>query len=153
MVCPSEQLPLRRANDGASRANPAAFWLLGLVNNSAYVIMLAGANDISSGSVGVVYLCAILPALCLKLSAPHWCARFPSGNGTSTSQVEGVYISPDRLRAQPMTTTAARCRFHRVSYELRFWAVAVLMSAAYVTVALSNSRCTPPPRIAQSDAA
>ena len=35
--------------------------------------MLAGADEISSGSVGLVYLAAILPALTIKLTAPYWC--------------------------------------------------------------------------------
>ncbi|KAK9918138.1 hypothetical protein WJX75_001533 [Coccomyxa subellipsoidea] len=50
----------------------AAFWLLGLINNSAYVIMIAGANDISDGSVGLVYFCAIFPTLLVKLTGPYW---------------------------------------------------------------------------------
>ncbi|KAA6416471.1 MAG: golgi integral membrane protein [Trebouxia sp. A1-2] len=53
-------------------AETVAFWLLGLLNNSVYVIMIAGANDISSGAVGLVYFCAVFPALLVKLSAPYW---------------------------------------------------------------------------------
>ena len=79
----------------AIRAESVAFWLLGLLNNSGgcsgltsctsnsgqtqplilcavYVIMIAGANDISSGAVGLVYFCAVFPALLVKLSAPYW---------------------------------------------------------------------------------
>lgn len=50
----------------------AAFWFLGLLNNIAYVIMLASAQEISSGAVGLVYLCAILPTLLVKFSGPYW---------------------------------------------------------------------------------
>lgn len=39
---------------------------------AAYVIMIAGANEISAGSVGLVYLAAIVPCLFLKLSVPYW---------------------------------------------------------------------------------
>ena len=35
--------------------------------------MLAGANEISAGAVGLVYLAAVLPSLGVKLSAPYWC--------------------------------------------------------------------------------
>lgn len=35
---------------------------------------------------------------------------------------------------------AVHCRFHAVGYEVRIWAAAVLMSASYVTVAMSSSR-------------
>ena len=52
--------------------NHVAFWLLGLLNNSSYVIMIAGANSISSAAVGLVYLCAVLPGVTLKASAPYW---------------------------------------------------------------------------------
>jgi hypothetical protein len=54
-----------------------AFWLLGLANNSGYVIMLACANEISNGGVGTVYLAAVLPALAIKLTAPYWFSRTP----------------------------------------------------------------------------
>ena len=81
------------------RAEVVAFWLLGLLNNSGqhlvnvsplplwtcrpdrhltgdtyavYVIMIAGANEISSGAVGLVYFCAVLPSLLVKVSAPYW---------------------------------------------------------------------------------
>ncbi|CAL8471388.1 g10930 [Coccomyxa elongata] len=80
----------------------AAFWLLGLINNSAYVIMIAGANDISDGSVGLVYFCAIFPTLLVKLTCPYW--------------------------------------FHYTSYNVRMWAIAVLMGSAYTTVAFSSRR-------------
>ena len=55
-----------------STRNLAAFWLLGLFNNSSYVIMIAGAITISQGGVGIVYLCAILPGIFLKATAPYW---------------------------------------------------------------------------------
>ena len=38
--------------------------------------MIAGANDISSGAVGLVYFCAVFPALLVKLSAPYWQVTF-----------------------------------------------------------------------------
>lgn len=49
-----------------------AFFLLGLLNNVTYVVMIAGANTISSAAVGLVFLAAVGPSLLLKLSAPHW---------------------------------------------------------------------------------
>lgn len=55
--------------------NLAAFWLLGLLNNSSYVIMLAGANSISSAAVGLVFLCGVIPGLCVKATAPYWFHR------------------------------------------------------------------------------
>ena len=55
-----------------SRRNIAAFWLLGVFNNAAYVIMIAGALTISSAAVGLVYICAVLPSLLLKVAAPYF---------------------------------------------------------------------------------
>lgn len=52
--------------------NNVAFWLLGLLNNSSYVIMIAGAVKISASAVGLVYLCAVLPGIICKASAPYW---------------------------------------------------------------------------------
>ncbi|KAF0689047.1 Aste57867_19462 [Aphanomyces stellatus] len=50
----------------------AAFWLLGLINSMPFVIMMAGAKDIDSGGVGVVYLCQILPGLLVQATGPYW---------------------------------------------------------------------------------
>lgn len=55
-----------------SRRNMAAFWLLGIFNNAAYVIMIASAVSISHAAVGLVYASAVLPGLILKATAPYW---------------------------------------------------------------------------------
>lgn len=57
---------------GESLRNLAAFWLLGFINNVGYVIMIAGAQEISAGGVGLVYFFDIFPALFVKLSGPYW---------------------------------------------------------------------------------
>uniref|UniRef100_A0A7S1JHF2 Battenin n=1 Tax=Eutreptiella gymnastica TaxID=73025 RepID=A0A7S1JHF2_9EUGL len=49
-----------------------AFWLLGLLNNTAYVIMIAGAKDILPSAVGLVYVCNVLPGFAIKLTGPYW---------------------------------------------------------------------------------
>lgn len=58
---------------GERRRNLAAFWLLGLLNNISYVILLAGAAEISAGGVGLVFLADIAPTFLVKLTAPYWC--------------------------------------------------------------------------------
>lgn len=60
-----------KMEDG-SRRNAIAFFLLGLLNNACYVIMIAGAPSVSSGSVGLVFLCAVVPGILAKASAPYW---------------------------------------------------------------------------------
>lgn len=77
----SAPAPPPTANDGVPPPSRclAGFWLLGCLNNASYVIMIAGANDISPEAVGSVYLCAILPALAVKLAAPHFFHRVSYG--------------------------------------------------------------------------
>ena len=49
-----------------------SFWLLGLLNNAPWVLMLAFATNISSGGVALVFLANQLPGLLAKVSAPCW---------------------------------------------------------------------------------
>src|SRR6476620_509393 len=60
-----------------SRRNLAAFWLLGIFNNAAYVIMIASAVTISQAAVGLVYASAVLPGLVLKATAPYLIHKIP----------------------------------------------------------------------------
>ena len=55
-----------------ARRNDLAFWLLGLINNSIYVIMMAVAKDIAPGAVGAVFLADVAPTMLVKVSAPYW---------------------------------------------------------------------------------
>eukprot|EP00949_MAST-11_sp_MAST-11-sp1_P003944 g3944.t1 len=48
------------------------FFLLGLCNNSGYVIMNAGAKTIAPSYVGVIYLCNVLPSFSMKATLPYW---------------------------------------------------------------------------------
>lgn len=40
--------------------------------HAAYVIMIAGANEIAASAVGLVYFAAIGPTILVKLTAPYW---------------------------------------------------------------------------------
>jgi hypothetical protein len=44
------------------RHDAAAFFLLGLLNNAGYVIMNAGAREIQSGGVALVYMAGVFPS-------------------------------------------------------------------------------------------
>lgn len=64
-----------RASAAAKTAavrNNLAFWFLGLLNNTSYVVMMAFAKDILPGAVGIVFLVNIFPTMLLKVSAPYW---------------------------------------------------------------------------------
>ena len=50
----------------------SSFWLLGLLNNASYVIMIAAAKSISNGGVALVYLAANIPGSMTKASSPFW---------------------------------------------------------------------------------
>ena len=49
-----------------------SFWLLGLLNNTAYVVMNAGAKEITPCLVGLVYVANVVPSLLVKLTLPFW---------------------------------------------------------------------------------
>ena len=50
----------------------AAFWAVGVLNHSAYILMLACAKDIIEGGTALVFLANIVPGLLIKSSAPYW---------------------------------------------------------------------------------
>ncbi|KAL2889248.1 Protein BTN1 [Ceratocystis lukuohia] len=56
-----------------------AFWLLGLINNVLYVILLSAAQDLVGSAVpkGVVLLADVLPSFLTKLVAPYFIHRVP----------------------------------------------------------------------------
>ncbi|KAF5484930.1 Protein BTN1 [Colletotrichum siamense] len=56
-----------------------AFWLLGLINNVLYVIILSAAQDLVGSAVpkGVVLLADVLPSFFTKLVAPYFIHRVP----------------------------------------------------------------------------
>ena len=48
------------------------FFLLGIINNLIYVIMIAGAKEINSGGVALIFLADIAPSLVIKGTGPYW---------------------------------------------------------------------------------
>ncbi|GAX13586.1 battenin [Fistulifera solaris] len=66
-ACPTDETKARK--------RAAAFFCLGLLNNTSYVIMLAAAKSLSEGGTGLVYIANILPGISVKLSAPYWFDR------------------------------------------------------------------------------
>ncbi|KZZ87941.1 Golgi integral membrane protein (Cln3) [Moelleriella libera RCEF 2490] len=56
-----------------------AFWLLGLINNVLYVIILSAAQDLVGSSIpkGVVLLADVMPSFFAKLVAPYFIHRVP----------------------------------------------------------------------------
>jgi battenin len=62
-------------SDDDTSKKTLAFFALGVLNNTPYVIMLAAAKHFSEGGTAVVYIVNALPGLLLKLSAPYWFHR------------------------------------------------------------------------------
>lgn len=52
--------------------NSIAFWIFGLLNNTSYVIMIAGAKEINSGGVGLVFFADVFPSFFIKATGPYW---------------------------------------------------------------------------------
>jgi battenin len=73
-----QQLDVTVASSCSNQHNLAlfrAFWMLGLLNNASYVIMIACAKNISQGGTGLVFLANVVPSLGIKLSSPWWFDR------------------------------------------------------------------------------
>ena len=62
--------------NAASFMNFLGFWLSGLLNNSSYVIMIAGAKDLDSSMVGLIFFCGVAPSFMVKLTGPYWFHNF-----------------------------------------------------------------------------
>ena len=60
------------AAGGEGRRHLGSMFLLGLMNNSSFVVLAASAKDLVPGNVGLVYVCSSLPSFLLRLSAPYW---------------------------------------------------------------------------------
>lgn len=67
-----DELEESRRRRRTQLCNDAAFWLLGLINNSGYVIMMAVAKEIAPGAVGVVFFADVAPTMIIKVTAPYW---------------------------------------------------------------------------------
>ncbi|CAG9988632.1 unnamed protein product [Clonostachys byssicola] len=80
---PSSSWALYAARTRAAFKNPdmkvvVAFWLLGLINNVLYVIILSAAQDlVGTLPKGVVLLADVLPSFLTKLIAPYFIHRVP----------------------------------------------------------------------------
>lgn len=48
------------------------FFLLGLINTTSYMLMLAGAKKISDGGVALSFIAANLPGFFIKFTGPLW---------------------------------------------------------------------------------
>lgn len=59
------------------RRNAVAFFVLGLVNNFGYVVMLSAAEQILAGYAGVILACDIVPTFVVKLAAPAFAGGIP----------------------------------------------------------------------------
>lgn len=64
-------------NDASEAATKVirSFWLIGLLNNAPWVLMLACAPSIFSGGVALVFLSNQIPGLLVKITAPYWFHR------------------------------------------------------------------------------
>ena len=93
----AEEAPLAAPDDKRDERTPhrvlALFWLLGVLNNASYVIMIASAKSIASGGVALVYIAAGVPGVATKLSAPLWFDRVGYGPrlGSAAACMAGAF--------------------------------------------------------------
>ncbi|GAB5369972.1 hypothetical protein AAMO2058_001452100 [Amorphochlora amoebiformis] len=86
--------------DLTTRRDLITFFLLGLINNSSFVIFAASAKEIAASSVGLVYLCASIPSFGIRISAPYWFDRVPYKKRMTAATVlmilsfTGVAVAP-----------------------------------------------------------
>ena len=77
VFCPVHETMGREGIQGEIKLNTTrtillGFWLSGLLNNSSYVIMIAGAKDLDSSMVGLIFFCGVAPSFMVKLTGPYW---------------------------------------------------------------------------------
>eukprot|EP00953_Heterococcus_sp_UTEX-ZZ885_P000617 858-Heterococcus_DN1.PRE.2 len=70
-----------------------AFWFLGLFSSTGYVIMVAGAKEINSGGVGLVFLCDVAPGFFVKLSAPYWFHLVPHSQRSALGEASFLSLA------------------------------------------------------------
>jgi battenin len=69
---PSTYKDARKCRPTKPTRTTLSFWIMGLLNNGGYVIMNAGAKDITPCLVGLVYIANVLPSLSIKATLPFW---------------------------------------------------------------------------------
>ena len=77
-----------------------AFWLLGVLNNASFVIMIAAATSISSGGVGLVYMADIMPGVLVKV-------RFTPASAAQTIDRAPLRRGPHRTGSTAFPTPPA----------------------------------------------
>lgn len=50
-----------------TRTDIIGFFISGVLNNSSYVIMIAGAKNIAPSMVGLVYVCNVVPSFLVSV--------------------------------------------------------------------------------------
>lgn len=66
---PCRTVPRR---SGLPHPHTVPFFLLGLLNNASYCLMLACAKSIVEGGTALVFLATVIPSMLTKASAPYW---------------------------------------------------------------------------------
>jgi len=86
--------------DITTRRDIIIMFIIGLINNSSFVIFAASAKEIASSSVGLVYLCASVPSFGIRISAPYWFDKVSYGHRIRIATVlmalsfTGVAVAP-----------------------------------------------------------
>lgn len=66
----SDECCLSTTESKEQKCNLVAFFLFGVLNNFSYVVMLAGAKEISNGGTALSYIFSVVPSLLVKFIGP-----------------------------------------------------------------------------------
>jgi len=112
------------------------FWFLGVLNHSAYIIMLACAKDIVEGGTGLVFLANILPGLVIKSSAPYWFDAVPCKKRIQLATISMMTgCSLVALASHPSYSSGT------TSSDVDNWRIP-LLCLQLLGVAMANAQCS-----------
>ena len=116
-----------------------AFWCIGVLNHSAYILMIACAKDILEGATALVFLANIVPGLIIKTSAPYWFHAVPYGRrieAATLSMMSGYVLlaSATRYRVVYLNSSSGGAGI----VDPPVW----LLCVQLLGVALANAQCS-----------
>ena len=82
------------------------WWLLGLLNNTPYVVMLAAAKWLNEGGTAIVYLVNTVPGLLIKATGPYWMHRYFSASQRMSMATACLIVACLLVRSLPMVGVA-----------------------------------------------
>ena len=119
----------------------AAFWCIGVLNHSAYILMIACAKDILEGATALVFLANIVPGLIIKTSAPYWFHAVPYGRriqAATLTMMTGYILLASATRYRVAYIRIGTTSSNGGQVDPPLWILCVQL----LGVALANAQCS-----------